>query len=163
MALTPEQQEALAKFKENLPKAEDEDPKQADMTDGKNVDWSQYILDNHYKHFYPRARLMDTEQGPKWIAPFIEYFGENVPYNKGKVEQWLEAYVNGPDAWSLVAVVPNGSGLAHPILRRNNIVRLPDPEPIEVSSELATPAPETLEQLDAASKAWAAENGPAAA
>lgn len=144
---------------------------------GADVDWSEYDLDYSVRHLYPKAIFRDTPQGPKWVATLDEFFtterafkmhGKNVnapgttdkehqePLNLG---EYLTQMVNGPDGWTIAAILPGSAGHAGIIMKKGTNVVLPDPQQLKKMEEVEAPKDQELASIEAAALDFAAEEG----
>lgn len=133
---------------------------------GSDINWDEYELDEKYAHFYPRARFIETKQGPQWVVDLVEYFSTSKQYsaapesktkngepmNLGVFITWM---TQGPEGWKVAGVYPNGSGMAAILFHRQITVSLPDPKLIETETKVETPTDTELAAEEKLGLDWA--------
>lgn len=138
-----------------------EDPRSGKTVTGADVDWSEYDLEFNLRHLYPRATLRETPEGPRWVVMLDEFFTTarnwdshgkrtrgNEPLNLG---EYLGDMVNSPEAWRPITFLPDSYGRAGVLLHRQVPMVLPNPKPLEKTTEVEPPRdPELQEVEDAA-------------
>lgn len=135
---------------------------------GSDIDWSDYDLDQNWAHFYPRAVLKNTAQGPKWAVEVFEFVSDSKQWtnkNVGKNQEplglgeYLTFMVNGPERWQIGSIVPNGTSMAGIVMQRKVMITLPDPIELAQKEVIETPKEEELVKIEEESSAWVEENG----
>jgi hypothetical protein len=118
-------------------------------------------------HMYKKAKIKETPEGPRFVAPYHEFTAVSRPYSSGKEPQmdknglprnigdYITMMINGPDNWKLSAVMPNGSGMCAAIFERTVSVALPTPEPLVKTEPTAAPTETDLAGLAARAAQWA--------
>ena len=118
-------------------------------------------------HMYKKAKIKETPEGPRFVAPYHEFTAVTRPYSSGKDPQmdknglprnigdYITMLINGPDNWKLSAVMPNGSGMCAAIFERTVSVALPTPESLTKTETTATPTDSDLAGLAARAAQWA--------
>jgi hypothetical protein len=122
------------------------------------IDWSTFNLDPGIAHLYPKSRLEETPEGPRFVA-LIDVF-EFVTDSYKKLGGRVTDMVNGSERWRIATVYGNGSGFGVVMFTRTVPMVLPVPEKLKTEAEL--PPPQTDEELAAAEKAalnWIAKEG----
>jgi hypothetical protein len=136
------------------------------VTEGKDVDWSEYDLDFTVRHLYPQARYVDTPQGPHWVAMVDEFHScersfaghgktvnaygstEQEPLNLGN---YLNDMLNNPEGWRVVSLLPGSVGRVGVLLTRQRPLVLPEPKLLRKDTEVEAPKdPELQREEDAA-------------
>lgn len=108
-------------------------------TDGGEVDWDKWELDEAYAHFYSKAYLEDGPRGLAWTA-FVDvietvckpYNGECTTDRRGefkRLDMQCTAMMNAAEPWKLVMVLPSGAGMGAAVLSRQQKITLPTPKP----------------------------------
>lgn len=138
------------------------------VSEGKDVDWSEYDLDYNVRHLYPRAAFRETPEGPKWVVVLEEFvssersFGSHDQKTSSgefkNVGQYLNEMLNSPEDWKVVSLLPTSVGRVGVLLRKATIAVLPDPKPLKKVTEVPAPAdPELEREQDAALKFMTSE------
>jgi len=144
---------------------------------GTDVDWSEYDLPYSVRHLYPKAQLRETPQGVKWVALLQEFYSTerdakshgkrvNIPGANDKsateplnLGEYLTEMVNGPDGWSIAAILPGNLGKGSVILQKQTPYILPDPLPLKKAEEIEAPKSGELTEIENAALAFAEEEG----
>ena len=141
--------EKLGLTEENLTEeakaARAEAPSDSDGISGADINWDDYNLDPKYAHYYPRATLKNTEDGPAWLVNLAEFRSASKPYRSSspfekngeprELGDYLTWMVNGAEGWRIAQVMDNGIGFAGVLCQRQVTLRLPDPLLIESAAE----------------------------
>jgi hypothetical protein len=78
------------------------------------------------------------------------------PVNLG---MYLNDFLNSPEGWRLVSLLPSGMGRAGVLLQRSVPIVLPDPKPLKKETEVAAPTDPELQKIEDDALAFAAEEG----
>lgn len=176
--------EKLSKFKKKEEsgttisgsEAVEEDRPKGDVIDGKDVDWSEYELEFNMRHLYPKARFMNTPQGPKWVVMIDEFYSTEKEFKQhgqdcftpGSQEtmkeprnagEYLGDMLNSPEGWRLISMLPSSTGRIGLVLQRQAPMALPDPKEIKKTTEVDAPSDPELQRTEDAAMKFMEEEG----
>jgi hypothetical protein len=131
---------------------------------GADVDWSEYDLDYNLAHLYPRAKFVETPEGPKWAVTLDEFFTNELSLgshgkrtqkgaalNAGEV---LSDMVNSAEGWRIAAILPASIGRVGIVLQKKTTIVLPDPKQLQLGTEVAAPLDPELKDTEDAALGW---------
>lgn len=131
---------------------------------GADVDWSEYDLDYNLAHLYPRAQFVETPEGPKWAVTLDEFFtnelslgGHGKRTQKGaalNAGEVLSDMVNSAEGWRIAAILPASIGRVGIVLQKKTTIVLPDPQPLQLGTEVAAPLDPELKDTEDAALGW---------
>ena len=174
--LTPEVQAKIAAIKEAValkenPIEEVAAPAVSDLTapqkspiTGADVDWKEYNLNSNLAHLYPRAQLVETQNGPQWAYVATEFYSvelnigaygkldsKGVPVNLG---EFLTQRLLSSEGWKISGIIPSTLGRVALLLERQKPLILPMPELLKVKTELPPVTEDELNYNEEAAATW---------
>jgi hypothetical protein len=136
------------------------------VNDGSKVDWSEYDLQSHLRHLYPRAMYRETPQGPAWVVMLDEFYstdcefrghGKTAKDQRVNLGEFLSDMTNGPEGWRPVSILPSSIGRAGVLLSRQVPQALPEPVRLKKETEVEPPRDPELKQVEDAGLKFAQE------
>jgi hypothetical protein len=131
------------------------EPAAEDAYDASKEDWTKFDLDPNIAHLYPKSVLMETGEGPAYVAQQVQFSTSSHAITKAGA--FINEMLNGPEQWQLSALLPNGSGLMVVVLMRSVRVKLPHPVLLETETKVEAPKDEELKKTEDAALNWAGQ------
>lgn len=136
----------------------------AASVNGKDIDWSNFDLDANLAHLYPTAKLVETLEGPKWVAQIQAFEFVSGEYNLSKTAKaqgkqnlgdTVSQMVNSPEQWRIVSVYASGPGFGVVMFNRTVQIVLPDPRQLRQEAEMpSVPSDVELAEVEDAALGW---------
>jgi hypothetical protein len=136
----------------------------AAAVNGKDVDWSNFDLDANLAHLYPTAKMVETLEGPKWVAQIQAFEFETGEYKltkaakaqgKQSLGDTVRQRVNSPERWQIVSVYASGPGFGVVMFNRTVQIVLPDPRQLRQEAEMpVAPSDVELAEVEDAALGW---------